>query len=255
MKNIISSNKIMHTLFFRNCIKSLVILLFLISLGYAENTEDKEKALVTNVIDAYGGKEALAKVASISAEGHIKNYFSNDEGTYFRYMKRERKLFVDIKYSKSAEKRILNGDKGYRGTTGKVSEVKGPSYDAMVYQYNQLDLPYGLIDDTFKITYLRKDSLGGVDAEILKLEDKFGHEIEVYVSTKDFLILKVIGYFKKGDDKMSLGAEFSNYRKVEGILLPFKITNYADTSKISETEITKYSINPTIDESIYFTIQ
>ena len=106
-----------------------------------------------------------------------------------------------------------------------------------------------------KITYLRKDSLGGVDAEILKLQDKFGHEIEVYVSTKDFLILKVIGYFKKGDDKMSLGAEFSNYRKVEGILLPFKITNYADNSKISETEITKYSISPTIDESIYFTVQ
>lgn len=247
--------KIMHALFSKYCLKSLVILLFLISLSYAENTEDREKSLVSKIIDAYGGKEELAKVVSILAEGHIKNYFSNDEGTYFRYMKRERKLFVEIKYSRTAEKRILNGDKGYRGTTGKVSEVKGPPYDAMVYQYNQLDLPYGLIDGTFKVTYLRKDKLNDTESDVLKLEDKYRHEIDVYVSAKDFLILKVIGTFKMGENKTSLGAEFKDYRKVDGLLLPYKIINYTDNAKISETEITKYSINPKIDDSIYFTVQ
>jgi hypothetical protein len=54
---------------------------------------------------------------------------------------------------------------------------------------------------------------------------------------------------------MSLGAEFSDYRKVDGILLPFKITNYADSTKISETEIIKYSINPAVDEATYFSVQ
>jgi len=240
--------------FLKNLLKSIVILLFLFSLAHTEDTAD-EKSIVSKIIDAYGGKENLARVISILSEGRIKNFFSKDEGTYVRYIKRDRKLYVDIKYSRTAEKRILNGDKGYRESGGKVSEVKGPSYDAMVYQYNQLDLPYGFIDNTLKATYLRNDSLNGVAVEVLKVSDKYRHDIEVYVSAKDFLILKVVGSFGKGDSTMSLGAEFSDFRKVDGILLPFKIINYADSKKISETEITKYSINPAIDESAYFSIQ
>jgi hypothetical protein len=193
--NVVKETRI--PLFLKNCLSAFVILLFFISLSYAEETENKVKTIVSKIIDAYGGKEQLTKVTSISAEGRIKSFFSKDEGTYFRYMKRERKLFVDIKYSRTAEKRILNGEKGYRGTGGKVSETKGPSYDAMVYQYNQLDLPYGLIDNSFKVTYLRKDTPNGLDAEILKLEDKYGHNIEVYISLKDFLILRVIVFLVK----------------------------------------------------------
>jgi hypothetical protein len=239
----------------KNFLDPFLILFFLISLCHAEDIENKEKTLVSSIINAYGGKEQLSNVVSILAEGHIKNFFDKDEGTYFRYMKRERKLFVDIKYSRLEEKRILIGNKGYRGTGRKVSEVKGAPYDAMVYQYNQLDLPYGLIDNTFKVTYLRKDSFGSVDADVLKLLDKAGHNIDVYVGAKDFLILKVVGTFGSGDSTTSLAAEFSDYKKLDGILLPFKITNYADTAKISETEITKYSINPTIDDSAYFSVR
>ena len=244
-----------YLLSLKTFLKAFLILLFLISLCHADDIENREKTIVSGIINAYGGKEQLSKVVSILAEGRIKNLFDKDEGTYFRYMKRDKKLIVDIKYSRSEEKRILIGDKGYSGTGGKVSEVKGAPYDAMVYQYNQLDLPYGLIDNTFKVTYLRKDRLGGVDTDVLKLVDKSGHNIDVYVGAKDFLILKVVGTFGMGDSTMSLAAEFSDYRKLDGILLPFKITNYADTTKISETEITKYAINPPIDESAYFSVR
>jgi len=244
--------EIKYSAFRKNFLKSIVILLLLFSIAYAENNHD-ENDIVSKIIDAYGGKDNLAKVISIAAEGHINNFFSNDEGTYFRYIKRDRKLYVNIKYSRTEEKRILNGDKGYRGSDGKVSEVKGPPYDAMVYQYNQLDLPYGfIIDNTFKVTYLRKDALNGIDVKVLKVSDKYGHDIEVYVSARAFFILKVVGSFGKGDNAMSLGAEFSDFNKVNGVLLPFKITNYADSTKISETKITKYTINPSVDESAYF---
>jgi hypothetical protein len=255
MKNTNLVKKITHSILSKNYFKFLIIFLFLIPLSHAENTETKEKALVSKIIDAYGGKKQLAKVVSISAEGHVKDFFSVDEGIYFRYMKRDRKLFVDIKYFRSTEKRILDGDKGYRGTEEKVTEVKGLPYDAMVYQYNQLNLPYGLVDGTFKVTYLRKENIGNTDAEVLKLEDKYGHDIEVYLSPKDFLIHKVTGYFKMGQAKTSLSAEFTDFRKVEGILLPFKVINHADALKISETYIVKYTINPKINDSAYFSIK
>jgi outer membrane lipoprotein-sorting protein len=211
----------------------------------------QEKALIAQIIDAYGGKKKLSEVVSISAEGRITKRFPEDKGTYYRYMKRPGKLLVDIKYSESSEKRILNGNHGYRGTNGKVEAVKGPPYDAMVYQYDQLDLPFGFLDRSLSVAALHKDKLNGADVDVLELKDREGYEIEIYVGARDHLVLKATGYFKIGRNETSLSAEFSDFRKVDGILLPFRITNYARDFKISETEITKYMINPDIPGSVF----
>lgn len=217
----------------------------------AEDTAVKEKLFIAKIAGAYGGGRQLAKVRGISAEGRIKTFFPEDRGSYYRYMKLERKLYVDIRYSRSSEKRILNGMNGYRGTGGRMEKVLGLPYDGMVYQYNQLDLPFGLIDGSLKILEHRKGDFNGVSVEILDLADKYGYEIEVYVSTRNYHILKVIGYFTVGPNKTSLAVEFRDYKKVKGILLPFKIINYAMDSRISETDIAHYAINPKIDDSIF----
>ncbi|MBM4136604.1 MAG: outer membrane lipoprotein-sorting protein [Nitrospira sp.] len=240
-----------RNIFLKNLFMPFILSLLLISQGYAENTANSEQDIIQKIIDAYGGKAMLSKVISISAEGNIMKIIPEDDGTYYRYMKRDRKLFVDIKYTRSEEVRIMNGKKGYRGNRELVEEVKGPSYDAMVYQYNQLDIPFGFVDGTLKAADIRKDSVNGTEMTILKLKDQHGYEIEVYISTEDSLILKAIGYFQFGTSKRSLRTEFSEFRMVEGILLPFRIVNYANDIKLSETEITKYLINPKIDDSIF----
>ena len=180
----------------------------MVSSGHAEPGNNQRETLISGIINAYGGKEKLAKVLSISAEGRIKKNFPDDEGTYYRCMQRGRKLFVDIKYTKSSEQRILDGGKGYRGNNGRLEEVKGPPYDAMVYQYNQLDLPFGLIDGSLKVIDFHQDTLNGLKVEVLGLKDKEGHEIEAYVNIKDYRILKIIGYFTIGQHKTSLAADF-----------------------------------------------
>jgi len=218
---------------------------------HAGNNQKDENALIQKIIAAHGGRENLSKVRAMSALGHIKKLFPFDEGPYFRVMKRERKLFVDIKYSRFEEKRILNSKKGYRATGRDIEEVTGPPYDAMVYQYNQLDLPFGLLDGSFSVISQRKENIDGREAEVLQLKDHFGYAIDVYVNPDDSMILKVIGYFQTGDSRRSLGAEFSDYKAVEGILLPSKIINYANDFKLSETDIMKYKINPQIDEDIF----
>ena len=108
-------------------------------------------------------------------------------------MKRERKLLFDIKYSRFEEKRILNNGKGYRETDGETEEVTGPPYDAMVYQYHQLDLPFGLLDGSFTVVSGRRDSLNNEDAEVLRLKDHYGYEIDVYVHPADLTSSKPSG--------------------------------------------------------------
>ena len=90
-----------------------------------------------------------------------------------------------------------------------------------------------------------------MNVDILKLADRFGYELDVYINDRNYHILKVVGYFTVGPNKTSLSVEFRDYKKVKGILLPFKIINYAMDTRISVTDITQYSINPKIKDSIF----
>lgn len=242
----------MYTIYF-----SFLFLLFsiffplVVSQADAESNTEKEQLIIEKIIHAYGGKGQLSKVKGISAEGLIKSLLTDDKGSYYRYMQPGRKLYVHIRYPDSAEKRILNGTNGYRGIDGRIRKVIGAPYDAMVFQYNQLSLPFALIDGSFRILDRREDTFNGVHVEVLKLADKNGYEIEVYISTGNYHILKVVGFFTVGPKKTSLAVEFMDYRKVNGILLPHKMINSVKDSRISETQIAQYAINPKIDDSIF----
>ncbi len=54
-----------------------------------------------------------------------------------------------------------------------------------------------------------------------------------------------------GGEKAVLSSEFGDFRKTGGIMLPFTIVNYADGSKISETRITTYTVNPDMADSVF----
>ena len=222
-----------------------------IVISAAPVTAQEGKMVIDKVIAAYGGRERLSKVKAIAAEGRITAIMRNDEGAYRRTLRRDGNLFVDIVYSRSSERRILHKDKGYRGTGGKMEEVSGPRLLAMVYQYNELNLPYGLLDDTFKVISLRKDAVNGETVQVLRLADRTGNQMDVSVNAGNYRIMKCEGFFVMGTESTSLSAEFDNFKTVDGVLLPFKVINYAGGMKISVTSIDHYQINPAIDDALF----
>jgi hypothetical protein len=207
--------------------------------------------ITEKVIEAYGGRERLEKVVSVAAEGRITALVRGDEGIYKRTFRRDGKLFLDITYNRSTERRILNGPKGFRGTGEQVEEVFGPRYLAMVYQYNELNMPYGLLDNSFTVTELRRETLNNADVHVLRCVDRAGNEMEVFVDGENYRIVKSIGTFSIGTQSTSLSAEFSDFRIVDGVLFPFRIVNYAGGNKIAEIIITRYLVNPIVDDSLF----
>ena len=229
----------------------LSVISFTILISPAQAAVSESASIVEKVITAYGGRERLAKVKAVSAEGRITALMRGDEGTYRRTLRRDGSLFVDIVYSRSSERRILHKGKGYRGTGGNVEEVSGPRYLAMVYQYNELDLPYGLLDGTLTVSGLRKDTVHGEAAYVLRLADRGGSQMDVGVNAKDSRIVKCTGIFVVGTESTSLSAEFEDFRTVDGVLLPFRVVNYAGGRKISVTTIDQYVINPAFDDALF----
>jgi hypothetical protein len=236
-------NSIMRRFAGTHAVLQLLLMLLLSSCAHRALTP--EQTLVEKIIDAYGGKVALAGVQTLSAEGTITRFMSKDEGTYTRFMRRDGNLLVSIAYSNSLEVRLLNGPKGYRGAPGQLKEVSGDLYRAMVYQYNQLDLPFGFLDNALKITAVLTSNRPG-EEDTIRCKDRAGNALEVTLRRSDYRIVKTTGYFQVNAAMTSLSAEFGDFRMVDGVVLPFTIVNYAGGTKISVTKITSYRINPFI---------
>jgi len=227
-------------------------ILMSIIVTFVSCTRESNYGMVTEkIIKAYGGRERLAKVVSIAAEGRITALVRGDEGVYRRALKRDGKLFVDIIYKRSTERRILNGPKGYRGTKDQLEEVSGPRYLAMVYQYNELNLPYGFLDKSYTVAEMGKDRLNGEEVSVFRCTDHANNVMEVSVNAENYRIVKSSGTFVMGTQSTSLSSEDSDFRSVDGILFPFRIDNYADGYKISEIIITRYMVNPPMDDSLF----
>lgn len=132
-----------------------------------------------------------------------------------------------------------------------MEEVSGPRLLAMVYQYNELNQPYGLIDATYIVTDLPTDKQNDPDVRVFRLTDRMGNEMDMSVNTDNYRIVKCTGYFNMGTHSTSLSSEYSDFRFIDGVLFPFKIVNFAGGNKISEITMTRYVINPPVNDSLF----
>lgn len=233
-----------------------IILLFLFAssagAGPAETEENEIRDALKNMVEAYGGRDNLERVKALSSEGTIIAFMLNDSGTYSRQFQRDRKLRVETDYKRSFEHRILNGKKGWRGTNiNPMSPVKDHRYMAMVYQYKQIDLPFALMEGRYVVEYRGKDISNGIEALVLNLVDDEGPPMKVWISLKDYTIVKSAGFFEIADRPADLTAEFSDFKKVDGVLFPFVITNFGSGQKIGKTVIRIHKVNPDIDQKLF----
>lgn len=209
-------------------------------------------AFIKKVLAAYGGEASLARITSVYSTASIEAFMRGDRGSSTRFFKRPRKLRAELVYQHSSETRILNGFRGWRGSNGEpLREVHGPPYLAMAYQYKYLDLPFGFLDRGYKITYVGKETLHEKPVEILQLVDNEGTIMRVYIDAGTYLIVKVVGSFGIGPAEAELAAEFSDFREVEGVKFPFKVTNYSGGNKIAETVATEIRVNKEMSDSLF----
>lgn len=215
-------------------------------------TEPDASRVVAGIIKAYGGKDAIMGVKNVYATGEITAVMRDDKGTYTRYIEHDRKLRVETIYGRSSEVRIMDGDAGWRtGERGALEKVTSFRLLAMVYQYKQLDLPYGLLTNTYKVRLAGEGEVDGRHVDILALDDVEGPPMDVYVDSREFHILKVTGYMNVNGNQTDLSVEFGDFRKVGGMLQPFRITNYSGGRLIGHTTIKDCKANQKMAGSLF----
>jgi hypothetical protein len=252
---IITGPQRVHSSSIKSALRQLALLgallVLLVSCSLHAPTASQGGDIRNKMFDAYGGRERLSQISSIAAEGSMTALIRGGHGIYRRALRRDGKLFVDIQYSESRETRMLSGTRALRGIDGKLEEVSGPGYLAMVYQYNELSMPFALLDDSFVVKDLGSEPFAGGAVRVLRCTDRAGDTLDVFVNEESYRIVKTLGRFSVGTESTSLSSEFSDFRFFEGVLVPFRIVNYAGETRISETVIDDYLFNAQLDDAMF----
>jgi hypothetical protein len=102
------------------------------------------------------------------------------------------------------------------------------------------------------VRVLRRGMFRGRSVEVVEVRDRKGKKrMEADIDRTSHHIVRTAASFGMGGEQAVLSAEFGDFRKVHGVLLPFLITNYAGDIKISETRIEAYTINGTMSDEVF----
>ena len=147
-----------------------------------------------------------------------------------------------MKYTERCEDRILLEKKGFRDFGSGFQEAGGHSLDAMIFQYNHLDLPMELLDKKLAISY-DEVKAGEQNMPVLKLLAEDEPPMAAVIDPETGLIIQVVGKIRMGKNEVQMGVGYGDYRKVDGVMLPYRIINFVNGVAIAESRYDTVQVN------------
>lgn len=195
------------------------------------------EALVDLAISAYGGEEALATAGKVVQRGTVTSTMRGGvEGRLLRMYQRPVRLRVEIDYpGTDAEVRILDGGRGWRNG----GEASGPMYRAMLLQAARLGMPAVLSEFRASLKDRGIVEREGRERRVLALNFHRGLEVRAEIDPATGRVLRSEGTISSPDGNVTLrfATEYSDFREIDGILVPFHEVNWAQGRRTGETRL------------------
>lgn len=220
---------------------TILILTFGITLAFsaqaiAEDTTNPAR-IVENIVQAYGGHTALGRVKVVKHSGTIQSYRLKKTGSLMRLFKLPGKLRVDINYPDGPhEKRITTPEGAWRD--GRPATV--PMHRAMELQAARYRLPLSLTQ--YPVTVLGE----GEGKVLLSMKLTDASSLEVFVDRQSWRIVRSVGRMVMGSMNMAFTADYSDFRKVDGILLAHREELTAMGMPTGIAVLERIEVNPEI---------
>lgn len=201
-------------------------------IGKTEKNSPKITAdeLMPKVIAALGGEENLRKFNSRVTKFDVDFVHQGVKGYGTSYAKAPFKTSTEMTLTALA-KEIGSITDYFDGTSG--GEVTSFSRDETYTGQRLEDVKYSadfysFLDwknDIKSIEITRTQKVGDEETYVVKVQPKEANAVNYYISTKTFLPVKMISVVvsSTSQQKIPISSEMSDYRKVDGIMIPFKV--------------------------------
>jgi outer membrane lipoprotein-sorting protein len=130
-------------------------------------------------------------------------------------------------------------------------EAPGPqaAYAKQDAEFDSVFVDYK--DKGHKIELMGKEKVGGADAYRIRVTKKGGPPQDYYLDAATGLEKKISISLNQGGAAMTIVTELSDYREVEGRMVPFSIRQLVNGTPTASTTIDKVEFNVPVDDSAF----
>jgi hypothetical protein len=197
--------------------------------------------LVSQVIETYGGEKALRGALGYHASGNQWAVQGEKPIQVERWFGRPDRLRLELAYPDHHETRITDGAEGWTGSSVESLERANPmKLQAMRLQTARLDTPLRLLEHQNEIESLENDHDGRA---VLRVPIDAGLYIDYHIHLRTHQITRVTTGMT-GPPAMEFAADYDQFQKVDGVLVPFKEVTYAGGTITSQFQLNTLEWNP-----------
>ncbi len=203
------------------------------------------RALIARVVEAYGGRAALARVHAYRLEGTLFSSMRHTESPTVRVFERPDRLKVRIDYASGAELRLVAGGRGWRNEGGgPVEPAHGPMLDAMVLQAARAAVPWILMEHEKEARAIDATDVDGVRAPGVEIPLGEGLAFRAWIDPATSRVLRSQGTLERGALRTHFETKYSDFHRVNGVWFAFDEENWASGAPTGHTSVTRVTLNP-----------
>ena len=230
-----------------------ILLALLAGLTVSAQTPDV-KGLSDKMIQALGGRAALAAVKDTTTSGTLEMVQMGMNGSVTMYQKEPDKMRIDIELMGMVITQAFDGQKAWMtnpqtGSTEEMPETQGQSMRRQALGNDALLNP-----EKYGITYVlkAKEKIGDKEYFVLEQTSKDGTKAMMYIDPGTYLIYKAKA---KTQDMSGADVEgetvFEDYRKEGDIMMAHKMITYQAGAEFLRMTFTKVTYNASLDDAFF----
>jgi outer membrane lipoprotein-sorting protein len=209
--------------------------------------------IIDKHLQAVGGKDKLKAVQTERITGKMV-MGQGMEAPFTMEMERPNKMRMEFTVQGMTGVQAFDGKTGWSVMPfmGKTEPEPMPA-DEVKRMEEQADIDGLLLDYKDKgrqVEYVGKEDLEGTPVHKLKVTQKNGDVVYVYIDADQFLQLKQTGKTKIRGQEVESETTFGDFKTVDGLLFPFSIEQKAAGMPAGMVmTVSKIEVNPSLDDS------
>jgi hypothetical protein len=205
--------------------------------------------IVAKYLSVVGAKETVASSAVVM-KGTVES--RSTAGILEVVFKQPNKCMIkQTSASQGSTTRATNGTTAFIQTPKGVTEITGDNLRLSLVAigvYNPVKLP----DSVSNATVMRIEKVDDRDAYVLRIENSATESIQLFFDVESGLLLRRVNVTNTLLGPLNVQWDFSDYRDVNGLKLPFVIRT-ANVASFDTTtrRFNEIKIDPTVDDRIF----
>lgn len=218
--------------------------------GFSQTADD----IVKKMIEAQGGKKIFESIKDMTKIGTLEMIQQGLSCTLSLYKKEPDKSRSEIDIMGMVETEAFDGKTAWRinSDIGSVEEI--PEEQAVNAKRQALPVVALLYPEKYGLSFALKEKEKIEDKEYFVLEQTYsdGFNTTHYIDPETYLTHKTKATRMMGKmGEVEAEQIFSNYKKVNGMMIPHSITLFIDGVEYAQTTFTEVRINTGLEDSLF----